>query len=271
MPVLSRIGNNIVTSTPYPMGIKKFGKAHKSIDKMYDTFVGKTPTITSFNDFADYLDAQNNFNYRSVKLLGMNLWAGANILQKNVGKHKIPRYLYHITTKENYSKMLKDGYINISQDCPRGKGLYMFEMQNMLKHYKDFDGNRDLGRLLRQVCDSETGAVLLKIPTSILEAGKLVVRGNSGTGKNGMNSYSKQLIGDSALASKIYKQRKVALEYIYPEKLSMNDVSLVGTSNYNFFENEINESTALKIWKQLTQNQPEQKGVVNHIFKGESL
>lgn len=271
MSALSRIGNNIVTSTLYPTGIKKFGKAHKEIDKMYDSFVGKVPNIPSFSDFFDYLEAQNSFNKRSEKLLRMNLWAGANILQKNVGKHKIPRYLYHITTKENYSKMLKDGYINISQDCPRGKGLYMFEMQNMLKHYKDFDGNRDLGRLLRQVGESETGAVLLKIPTSILEAGKLVVRGNSGTGKNGMNSYSKQLIGDSALASKIYKQRKVALEYIYPENLSINDVVLVGSSNYNFFENEINESTALKIWKQLTQNQPEQKGVVNHIFKGESL
>ena len=70
MSALSRIGNNIVTSTLYPTGIKKFGKAHKSIGKMYDTFVGKTPTITSFNDVADYLEAQNNFNYRSVKLLG---------------------------------------------------------------------------------------------------------------------------------------------------------------------------------------------------------
>ena len=145
--------------------------------------------------------------------------------------------------------MLKDGYINISQDCPRGKGLYMFEMQNMLKHYKDFDGNRDLGRLLQQVSESETGAVLLRIPTSILEAGKLVIRGNSGTGKNGMHSYGKQLLGDSALASKIYKQRKVALEYIYPEKLSMNDISLVGSSKYNFVEDDIIRCTEKKFNK----------------------
>ena len=268
MSALSRIGNNIVTSTLYPTGIKKFGKAHKEIDKMYDSFVGKVPNIPSFSDFFDYLEAQNSFNKRSEKLLRMNLWAGANILQQNVGKHKIPRYLYHITTKENYSKMLKTGYINISQDCPRGKGLYMFEMQNMLKHYKDFDGNRDLGRLLQQVSESETGAVLLRIPTSILEAGRLVIRGNSGTGKNGMHSYGKQLLGDSALASKIYKQRKVALEYIYPEKLSMNDISLVGSSKYNFVEDDIDENIALKIWKQLTHNQPEEKGFLNHIFRG---
>ena len=192
------------------------------------------------------------------KLISMNLWTGANIPSKVVGKRKIPRYLYHLTTRKNYNQMLQDGYLKISQNCFRGNGVYMFEMQNMLKHYKDFDGNRNLGLLLQQFVGRDgSEAVLLRIPTSKIDAGKLVIRDNTGGGRNGMHSCTKVALGDSTLASKLYKQRKIALEYIYPEQLSTDKISVVGISKYDFIQDHEDENTILKMWKNLTQNQPE--------------
>lgn len=265
---LFRVGNNIITFYKYPTHVKNFSKAHRQISKMYDQILGKEPKIYEINDCCDYFYAHIAFEKRMNKLLRMNLWAGANISQKVVGKHKIPRYLYHLTTRKNYNQMLQNGYLKISKDCPRGDGVYMFEMQNMLKQYKDFDGDRNLGLLLNQVVGRDgSEAVLLRIPTSKMDAGKLVIRDNTGGGRNGMHSCTKVALGDSALASKLYKQRKVALEYIYPEKLSMDNISVVGTSKYDFIQDYKDENTILKMWKNLTQNQPEQIGFLKHIFK----
>ena len=265
MVSLKIIDNNIVTTTLYPVGVRKFAKWHRQISRTYDTYLN-TETLNNNHTFL-----QSKF----VNLMGLNLWTGANITQKKVGKHKIPRFLYHKTTKDNYNKMLQDGYIQISESCQRGKGLYMFEMQNMLKHYKDFDGKRDLGRLLNQVIGNSIygayEAVLLRIPTSILDAGKLAIRSNSGPGRNSMHSCTKTALGDSALASHLHKQRKVALEYIYPNQLPMDNISVVGAVKFNSKDAEnLDESKALELWKELTKNQPENKGVLNHIFKKET-
>jgi hypothetical protein len=266
---LFRIGHNIITSYPYPYDVKNFGKSHRQISKMYEQILGKEPKIKEFDDCCNYFYASIAFRERMNKLIRMNLWAGANISQKVVGKHKIPRYLYHITTINNYNQMLKDGYFKISEECNRGKGIYMFEMQNMIKHYKDFDGNRNLKLLLGQAVGRDgSDAVLLRIPTSKMDAGKLVIRDNTGGGRNGMNSCITQALGDSALASKLYKQRKVALEYIYPEQISMDNITVVGTSE-DIIQESITENAVLEMWKNLTKNQPEQKGFLNHKFKPE--
>jgi len=265
---LFRVGNNIITSYKYPTNVKKFGQAHRQISRMYDQILGKEPQIKEFEDCCDYFYATDTFNRRMDKLIRMNLWTGANISSKVVGKHKIPRYLYHLTTRKKYNQMLQDGYLKISQDCFRGNGVYMFEMQNMLKHYKDFDGNRNLGLLLKQVVGRDgSEAVLLRIPTSKMDAGKLVIRDNTGGGRNGMHSCSTVVLGDSALASKLYKQRKIALEYIYPESISMDSIRVVGSSKYDFIKDYKDENVVLRMWKNLTQNQPEQKGFLNHLFK----
>ena len=74
-----------------------------------------------------------------------------------------------------------------------------------------------------------------------------------------------------ALASHLYKQRKVALEYIYPNQLPMDNISVVGAVKFNSKDaEELDESKALELWKELTKNQPEQKGGLNHIFKKET-
>ena len=266
---LIRTGHNIITSCKYPSGVRNFGDSHRQISRMYEQILGNSPKLDEFNGYMDYYNARETFDIRMQKLIQMNLWAGANISKKVVGKHKIPRYLYHITTRNNYNRMLQDGYLRISEDCARGQGLYMFEMQNMLKHYKDFDGNRNLGLLLEQVIGKNgSDAILLRIPTNKMDAGMLVIRCNTGGGQNGMNSCTKVAIGDSALASKLYKQRKVALEYIYPEKISMDNITVVGSSKTDIQE-PITENAILKMWINLTKNQPEQKGFLNHKFKPE--
>lgn len=266
---LKRIYNNIVTTAPYPVGVKKFSKWHNKISKSYDAMLGEEP---KFDNTSTEYTAIYKFRETQYKLMSMNLWTGANISRKTVGKHKIPRFLYHITTKDNYNKMMQDGYIQISKSCTRGQGLYLFEMQNMIKHYKDFDGERNLGRLLNQViANSGNEAVLLRIPVSILDAGKLAIRSNAGPGRNGMKSSIKAALGDSALASHLYKQRKVALEYIYPNQLPMDNISVVGSARFKDTDlDDIDENRALELWKELTKHQPEQKGVLNHIFKKET-
>ncbi len=86
-----------------------------------------------------------------------------------------------------------------------------------------------------------------------------------------MHSCTKMALGDSALASHLYKQRKVALEYIYPNQLPMDNISVVGAVKFNSKDaEELDESKALELWKELTKNQPEQKGGLNHIFKKET-
>ena len=51
----------------------------------------------------------------------------------------------------------------------------------------------------------------------------------------------------------------------------MDNISVVGAVKFNSKDaEELDESKALELWKELTKNQPEQKGVLNHIFKKET-
>ena len=35
---------------------------------------------------------------------------------KTIGKHKIPRFIYHMTNKGNYESIIRDGVIKTSRD-----------------------------------------------------------------------------------------------------------------------------------------------------------
>ena len=60
------------------------------------------------------------------------------IKNQPTGRHNIPRYLYHLTTKENYNSMLKDGFIKTSHDVELSsnlEGVFLFEMINFVKRW----------------------------------------------------------------------------------------------------------------------------------------
>ncbi|MBQ2611691.1 hypothetical protein IJF81_04790, partial [bacterium] len=58
-------------------------------------------------------------------------------LSQAVGKHKIPRYLYHITSKENYNKIIQSGGITpLEADSFCGTGIFMLELENFFKNWQ---------------------------------------------------------------------------------------------------------------------------------------
>lgn len=96
-----------------------------------------------------------------------------------VGKHKIPRFIYHMTNKKNYEAMLADGVIKPSYDALIGKGVFATELTNLFKRWKNssswgFESLQE--QLIRQVARGTDEIVMLKIPTAKLDTNKLVVR-----------------------------------------------------------------------------------------------
>lgn len=194
-----------------------------------------------------------------------------------IGKHKIPRFIYHMTSKGNYESMLKDGMIKTSEEAFIGKGVFATELTNFFKHWrtdKSWNGESLQGRLLDLVTHKQKEIVMLKIPTEKLSADKLVIRSQNrlfgwGYSKNGEDILEKikefeqnnknlqnnlgteirRLIkelmskgesenlvehiteGTSAKMSKLYKQRKEALEYIYLDNIQMSNVEKIGEVN----------------------------------------
>ena len=98
---------------------------------------------------------------------------------KTIGKHKIPRFIYHMTNKGNYESMLRDGIIKTSEDALLGKGVFTSELTNLFKRWRTCKswGNVSLQeKLIEQVAKGNDEIVMLKIPTTKLDADKLVIR-----------------------------------------------------------------------------------------------
>ena len=99
-------------------------------------------------------------------------------LLHSVGKHKIPRYIYHVTSKQNYEGMLESGAINLTNDPFFGKGIFFTDIQNLFKEWNKFDNNlgKNLLERLLDHCYKGNSIVLLRIPTSKLNIENLFVR-----------------------------------------------------------------------------------------------
>lgn len=95
------------------------------------------------------------------------------------GKHKIPRFIYHMTSKKNYDSMLKDGVIKTTQDVLINDGVFATELTNLFKRWRksrDWGGNSLQEKLIQQVAKGHDEIVILKIPTAKLNQDKLRVR-----------------------------------------------------------------------------------------------
>lgn len=92
-----------------------------------------------------------------------------------VGKHKIPRFLYHITSKHSYEQMLSSGTIRMSDDYLCGKGIFTSELNNLFKNGRQQCGDKTLiEKLIEYTYNDEI--VLLRIPTASIDKNKLFVR-----------------------------------------------------------------------------------------------
>jgi len=95
------------------------------------------------------------------------------------GKRRVPRYIYHMTSKQNYDSMVKDGFIKKSRDEAIGDGVFATELVNLFKRWRKNQawGNSSLMEsLIDQVRKDGKDVVILKIPTSILNIDHLKVR-----------------------------------------------------------------------------------------------
>lgn|SRR5574344_108506 len=179
--------------------------------------------------------------------------------KNNIGKHKIPRYLYHLTNEENYNSILADGKLKVS-DKEFLSGVFMFELPNFFKRW-GFDeswGYNFKEKLMYRCLKHKDKLVILKIPTDKLDKTKLNVRVHDDLFRelNQAKSWIMKHVGEvncfddlkkiyqkyhpeamhifkgepATEASRI-KQRKKSIEYIYPESISSNNVEKIGEVN----------------------------------------
>lgn len=201
------------------------------------------------------------------------------------GNKKIPKFLYHLTTEENYSSMLKDK--NVKTTCTSTlQGIFMIELNNFLKRWKtsgDWNYQDLQSKLLSRVAKKTKKIVVLRISTASLNSEKLLIRSQNRyfrakekgnyeivlqnwktTHIKPDTEFNHVFYGDIAKNSKHYKQRKEAIEYIYPESIDISKIEKVGSTK---IKRSIGWMQGLSIKKSidlfdLFKDSPEEKALV---------
>ena len=208
---------------------------------------------------------------------------------KVIGKHKLPRYMYHLTTEENYLSMLKDGSLKPSQCMDSSVGTFLFDIKNFTRFWRKTPDVAEQPRttLLNMIAgklgfETQGNLVLLRVPTNILDARTLRLRRQKlcriGLGNvqkeqeavlndkfkfsNALECLKYTMQGENVSQLPLYNQRKEAIEFITSENIPIDKITLVGTARVDtklLNEAHINCHDVPSIWRTLTKNQPEQK------------
>lgn len=198
-----------------------------------------------------------------------------NFSKTSFAQRKIPRNLYHLTSKKNYLSMLKDGIIKTSHDADPTtnlNGVFLFDMKNFIKRWTSTGIKIDYLKnpltlakaLILNAAMKNTEIVLLKIPTKNLFINQLLCRVQS----FGLEvPLEHQNNGDLAINQKHYTRKKFPIEYIYQSEIPIDKVEKIGEFDSNI---EFNKPLDITIYEQIDQldlfskilgNQPEQKCV----------
>lgn len=190
-----------------------------------------------------------------------------------LGRRNLPRYLYHITTENNYQQILKDGYIKGHHDLDLSthlSGVFLFDLKNFSKRWTTtgIDWGDKLFTfakgLIMQASKDDSNLVVLKISTKTLSQNKLKCR-NQLTDSKTHNTY-----GDFATNQKHYTRKKNAIEYINEENIPIQNVTKIGEANVGFnlhkamenlSENIFDKIDVKKILQNLFKNTPEEKSI----------
>lgn len=167
--------------------------------------------------------------------------------QQNFQRRKIPRYIYHLTSEANYNSILEDGALKPSYNkFFVDKGVYAIELSNFFKNWKKDRswGYDDLQySLLRKVVHwfsssfnrNKGNLVILRIPTANLDTGKLTIRSQNKLFRHEEDFHKlypalrEHLKGKTpANEAPLYKNRKEAIEYIYSDEISINNIQQIG-------------------------------------------
>jgi len=205
-----------------------------------------------------------------------------NQMQTSFGNKKIPRFLYHLTTEDNYLSMLGDKKI-FAYKGPTDPihGIFMLDLVNFFKRWnilKESDGENLKEKLITQVTkgDFTSKIVALKIPTKNLDKPELRIRSLKlyfsahkrkgfdkaledwlDTGRIPKGELSYYYLGDKAEKAKVYKQKGEAIEYVYPQTIRMSNVEKIGEVEFNKDEN----MPLKEIYTNLFKNTPEEKAL----------
>ena len=221
---------------------------------------------------------------KSAKTGKPKLGAPAARTSTHYGKHKVKRYLYHMTSEENYKKMLETGKITTTSDMQLDyQGVFMTELENLAKKWRNskewdfFPENKDgmflSLALLKQTSKDSGKIVCLRIPTKNLDHDMLKIRSQNRLGLAEKDSSGRIIEhitkGAPAKDANLYKQRKEAIEYIYQDDIPMDNVELVGMTeipeitmdNLAVWSKAEQRNVVLDALKKLFQGQPEAKGL----------
>ena len=180
-------------------------------------------------------------------------------------KGKIPRYIYHMTSEENWLKIILDDSIKPSKDTITG--VFATDLDNLVTRWSSFMFQERktnlLGELLEHINKQKDKIVCLRISTAGLDRSKLLIRSQNrlfgsdspGTSflrltqdipeeklierlSSGISSYSQKALmpeftehaiaGSPAGRANLFKQRKEAIEYIYTDSVPLSSVQVVG-------------------------------------------
>jgi len=105
----------------------------------------------------------------------------ATAVATKFGKHKVPRYIYHMTSKTNYSDMLANGTILPHNDRWFGDGIFAVELTNLFKRWNTTKVTASKERtlmkdLVKHISEESDDIVMLKIPTDKLNQENLFAR-----------------------------------------------------------------------------------------------
>lgn len=204
-------------------------------------------------------------------------------LKHAIGQHKIPKFLYHFTTEEGYKSILKEGKVRVGGKGDPIKGIFLVELSNLLKRWtasSDWESSDLRKKVLKHVIRILNGKiVLLRIPTKNLDKEKILVRSQNRlfkivakdnfddvyeewkyTGIKPPGEFTHAFYADSAKKAKLYKQRKEAIEYIYPMPIEVSKIKKIGEiqASYNY----IGKTPIKNLFSELLKGTPEEKALV---------
>ncbi len=179
----------------------------------------------------------------------------------------LPRYLYHLTTKENAARILQTGAMPSRTLNETRTAFYMFDLKNFLKRWTHPFRNYS-NKLFWTVPNvhKSMDLVLLRVPVKNLNTEKLKIRSqiylHCYTWNENIRNHKR--FGDIAAKAKHYTRKKHPIEYMYLDSISKENIQVVG-------ECKATPSIMERLWGgfgnakelmlQLVNGKPEEKGV----------
>lgn len=170
--------------------------------------------------------------------------------EKKESKSSLPKYLYHLTNKTSYEKIVNTGKIKSSKDII--DGVFMIDMDDFQTNWRNMPNYNNTGTmaqsLLEQALKGEKGLVLLRIPTEALDETQLVLRpeddvvnfinsehfrnlvtafAEKGGIYNNKSEMPKELVeGYSPMRAQEFSDENRAVEYIYKGNIDVEKVGV---------------------------------------------